>query len=377
MMPRAWRNLLAAVLLAASTVAAAHKGSDSYLTLDFAGDAVQGRWDIALADLDYVLHLDADGDGAITWGEVRVREADISAYALRSLAVRADGARCAPTVQRLEIDAHSDGAYAVLRLAGDCPRAAQVHVDYSLLFDADARHRGIARLDLGGEVRGAIFSPAQSSQAFSRADAPAWLTLRRFGADGVRHILTGWDHLLFLLALLLPVMLVREGRRWTGISPPRRALRDIIGLVTAFTLAHSVTLTLATLQWIALPSRWVETAIAASVLLAAIDNLVPILPRRRWLVAFAFGLVHGLGFASVLVDLALPPAKLAISLVGFNLGVEVGQLAAVALVVPVLFALRARRLYPRIAVGALSAVIAVLALGWLIERAFLITLLPA
>jgi hypothetical protein len=144
----------------------------------------------------------------------------------------------------------------------------------------------------------------------------------------------------------------------------------VLKVVTAFTLAHSITLTLAALGVVSLPSRVVESVIAASVVLAALDNLWGRLERRRWAMAFAFGLVHGFGFASVLADLGLPQDALVLALVGFNVGVELGQLAIVLVFLPVAFALRATAFYQ---VGVLkggSIVIALLAAWWFAERAF-------
>ncbi len=154
------------------------------------------------------------------------------------------------------------------------------------------------------------------------------------------HIWIGFDHILFLLSLLLPAVLIWRASRWQAVETFRAAFVDVFRIVTSFTVAHSITLSLATLGFVSLPSRWVESAIAASVVLAALNNLWPLFHGRRWMVAFGFGLIHGFGFASVLVDLGLPRETLVLALVGFNLGVEAGQLAIVALFLPLAFALR-------------------------------------
>ena len=371
---RAW---VAALLLLASFACAAHKASDSYLTLQVQGTSVTGQWDIALRDLNFALDLDADGDGAITWGEVRARHGEIAAFALGVLTLKADGAACTLTAARHLVDNHSDGAYAVMALAGTCPAEARaLEVDYRLLFERDAQHRGLLKLDLGQEVRSAIFSADRPSQSFATRDASRPQQFAAFVADGVKHMATGIDHILFLLALLLPAVLIRKDGRWEPAGELRTTLLKVTGIVTAFTVAHSITLTLATLGIASLPSRWVEAAIAASVLLTAIDNLVAFLPRRRWIVALAFGLLHGFGFASVLIDLQLPASSLALSLLGFNLGVEIGQLAVVAVFVPLAFLARGLHGYRRLALGAGSALIALVSLGWLVERAFLIPFMP-
>ena len=153
------------------------------------------------------------------------------------------------------------------------------------------------------------------------------------------------------------------------------AFKEVLKVVTAFTLAHSITLSLAALGYISLPSRWVESVIAASIIVAAVSNLVrDNLDNKRWgkpwLLAFAFGLIHGFGFASVLADLGLPQNALVTALIGFNVGVELGQLAIVAVFLPLAYWLRATKFYQ---VGVFkwgSILIALMALYWLVQRAF-------
>ena len=151
---------------------------------------------------------------------------------------------------------------------------------------------------------------------------------------------------------------------------------DVLRIVTAFTLAHSITLSLASLSVVSLPSRLVESTIALSVLLAALNNLWPAVGGRRWIVAFGFGLIHGFGFASVLADLGLPRDALVLALVGFNLGVEAGQLAIVGLFLPVAYGLRHTWIYRRMIFTRGSALIALVAAVWMMERVFVLKLLP-
>jgi hypothetical protein len=138
--------------------------------------------------------------------------------------------------------------------------------------------------------------------------------------------------------------------------------------VTAFTIAHSITLSLAALGWITPASRWVEAAIAASVLVAALNNVWPVVVRRVWLVAFSFGLIHGFGFAGALSELGLPDRARLAALVGFNLGVEIGQLLIVCLVLPLLYAVRNKQWYPRFVMPLASIIIAALAAWWMYLR---------
>ncbi|MGH8173495.1 MAG: HupE/UreJ family protein [Rhodanobacteraceae bacterium] len=369
----AWPKCIALLALAgAASPANAHKPSDSYLTINVSSSSgdVSGHWDIALRDLEIAIGLDANGDDAITWGELRRDSASIFDHALARLDLRADGTSCVVSRGDLLADTHSDGGYAVLNFTAHCAAPVQAFgVDYRLLFDIDPSHRGLLNLDLDGVVRTAVLSPSQSAQAFDLAHVSRGRQFLQFVADGVHHIWIGYDHLLFLISLLLPAVLIRCDGRWIPVGTLKSALLSVIAVVTAFTVSHSITLTLAALGVMGLPSRLVESGIALSVLLAALNNVWPQVTRRAWILAFAFGLVHGFGFASVLNDLGLPRDALALSLAGFNIGVELGQLAVVLVVVPLIFELRERRLYrPAVLVGG-SAIIAVVAATWFVQRA--------
>jgi hypothetical protein len=178
----------------------------------------------------------------------------------------------------------------------------------------------------------------------------------------------GYDHILFLLSLLLPAALVRENSSWRPKQRFSQAFWDVLAVVTAFTLAHSITLSLAALGYISLPTRWVESAIAASVAIAALNNIYPVFVHRRTWFAFSFGLIHGMGIASVLLDMGLPDGQRVLSLLGFNLGVEVGQLAIVSMALPLITLLSHYRYYPKLVMKSGSACIVIVALVWLAER---------
>jgi hypothetical protein len=357
----------------------AHKPSDSYLTLEVQADAITGRWDIALRDLDFALALDADGNGELTWGEVRARHADIAAYATQRLAVRADDRPCSITVGAQQIDEHTDGAYSVLPLSLSCeaPSPQALNLNYTLFADLDPQHRGLLKLAARGTTRTAVLGGAQAEQRFELGTVDRWRQFVDYVREGVWHIWIGLDHILFLLSLLLPSVLAWQAaqRKWQAVPRFGEAFVDVVKVVTAFTVAHSITLSLAALGVIDLPSRLVESVIAASIVVAALNNLRPLVVNRLWLVAFGFGLVHGFGFASVLADLGLPRDALVLALVGFNVGVEIGQLAIVVLFLPLAFALRRTRFYRRGVMVAGSLLIALLAAVWFVERAFAVKLL--
>ena len=393
--------LLVLVSLAAHTTAQAHKPSDSYLTLAAStpatatkGQVINAAWDISLRDLDYVLQLDRDGNGELTWGETRQREADIIKLATGALVVSSENQTCPwSATAPLSLEKHSDGTYAVLSLTAQCPTSAagssapkNISVTYSLFFDVDPSHRGLVQWLVPTQAGDApssqalIFSAESASQSLSLVPAGWWQTLSQYIVDGVWHIWIGYDHILFLLSLLLPAVLVRRANQsepaprglaqWDPAPTLRGSVVEVLKVVTAFTLAHSITLSLAALGVVSLPSRVVESVIAASVVLAALNNLRGTIDKRRWVMAFVFGLIHGFGFASVLADLGLPQGALVLALVGFNVGVELGQLAIVAVFLPIAFWLRATTFYR---VGVLtggSVIVALLASWWLVQRMF-------
>ena len=363
--------------LSALAPAQAHKPSDSYLTVTVQGGVVAGRWDIALRDLDFAIGLDANGDGNITWGEVRAQHTAIAAYAAARLALAADGAACPIEIGAQAVDEHTDGAYTVMPLRFACPKApSELTIQYTLFADIDPQHRGLLNLTVNGATRTAIFGPQEARQSFKLSETSRWKQLLDYGREGVWHIWIGFDHILFLLSLLLPAVGVWVACRWRPVETFGQAFWDVLRIVTAFTVAHSITLSLATLGLVSLPSRLVESAIAASVVLAALNNVWPVFHGRRWIVAFAFGLIHGFGFASVLIDLGLPQGALALALLGFNLGVECGQLAIVAAFLPLAFMLRRSWFYRRAVLLGGSLLIVAVAATWLIERVFNLKLLP-
>ena len=365
------------VLVVCQLSAWAHKASDSYLVVDVKGKQVTVQWDIALRDIDFALGLDGDGNAEITWGELRARQSDVAAWALSRLAVTRSGV-CPLDVTGLQVDDHTDGGYAVLHLHGVCPEATgALGMDYRLLFDLDKLHRGLLRLTLDGVTYTTVLSPTSGAVQFGVAQGSHWAQFGQYLVEGIWHIWIGFDHILFLLSLLLPAVLVLHMRRWQGVSSVGIAIREVLWVVTSFTAAHSITLSLAALGLVSLPSRLVESAIALSVVLAAANNLWPVVEHRRWLVAFGFGLIHGFGFASMLAELGLPADALVLSLLGFNAGVEVGQVAIVAGFLPVAFLLRNTRFYVRDVFGLGSWLAMLVALVWLVERAFDLKLVSA
>lgn len=378
MMPGWWRLVCLTLLLLSSASAFAHKGSDSYLDVRQAGGLLEARWDVALRDLDLELQLDSNQDRQLSWGEVRTRSQDIKNHLLARLTLSQGAKPCQLMGQpaSLSITRHSDGAYIVLAFLMSCPEENDaLRIDYRLLDGIDVLHRGILTLHTGSQVRTAVLQPGRQPVTLS-ANASHWQTFSSFLREGVHHLLSGYDHLLFLLCLLLPTPLVWRNKHWQPSVSGRSTFRDTVFVITAFTLAHSVTLALAALQIVNLPSQLVESVIAASIAIAALHNLRPVLTHRRWLLAGGFGLIHGFGFAGVLGELPLGIAERSVALAGFNVGVELGQLGFIVLFLPVLWWVRHYPIYIRFILPVSLLLIAFIALLWLVQRALNLQLIP-
>lgn len=402
---RTFCGLLALVSLAVAAPALAHKESDAYLSLhtDPANEHVlRGRWDIALRDLDFAIGIDSNRDGAITWGEVKAHRTAIERHALARLSIRGDGLHCTTAANDQKITRHTDGAYAVMEFTATCNKniPTTLSIGYRLFRDVDPYHRGIVTLRAGDKTAGAVLGPNKPVASLNLRQPSRWRQFKSFVGDGIWHIWTGFDHMLFLLALLFPAVLVRRrqnddrgsGRpalaaladsssllalssagpkyRWQAASGFWQVLLEVVKVVSAFTVSHSVTLSLAVLGIVALPSRLVESGIALSVIVAAFNNIYPIVRQRTWLIAFSFGFIHGLGFASALSGLNLPAGAMTASLGGFNVGVEIGQEAIVLAFLPFAWLLRNTRFYRIGLVRWGSWLIVAVAAGWLVQRAF-------
>jgi hypothetical protein len=367
-----WIGILAVTvfLVSGAITANAHTQSTAFLTLRVNQGQVDGEWHLALRDLEDAVGLDLNDDGQITWDELRSRKDNVCAYALSRLRIQAPAHQGILRATDLLVDNHSDGAYAVLRfVVDDLAEPSSLELHYQAFFDNDPRHRGLLRLESAGSSRLAVFSPDTPNQTFELRSGPASRTpASTFVLEGIWHIWRGYDHILFLLALLLPQVMRRQNGSWQPVLQVRPAVTNVLKIVTAFTVAHSITLSLAALGVVHLPTRLIESAIAGSVVLAALNNLTPFFAERGWMVAFGFGLLHGFGFANALRDLGLHSGQLALTLFGFNFGVELGQLAIVGVFLPLALSVRRLLFYPRVVLQLGSASIMAVSATWLAER---------
>jgi hypothetical protein len=372
-MKHAVRTLAAAALLWLLTplAAQAHIASNGFLVVQVRGQTLNGSMELAVRDVELAIGVDSNGDGKVTWAELRAAEPRLQLYVAQHLSFAAPNVACALSFQSLQVNQRVDGNYAWLPFMAHCPVAVQsLRIGYSLLDDIDPSHRGLLTLSDGATAQTAVLGGNASAAQFMLDRPSRARAFEEYLQAGIWHIWSGIDHLLFLLSLLLPAVLIRTAGHWEPVPRVRPAFLNILKVVTAFTLAHSITLSLAAFGLVRLPSRLTESVIAASIIVAALNNVFPLVTESRARIAFAFGLLHGFGFASVLADMGLPSGARVLSLLAFNLGIESGQLAVVLAVMPIIYLVRCAAVYRRSIMPWSSAAIAALALFWLVQRAF-------
>jgi hypothetical protein len=299
--------------------------------------------------------IDTDGDGAISPEELAAGRDAVARAAVAGLLVTADADPCPGSLDRAWVLEGEGGV--VFQVRYTCPKPPdRLTLAMPLLEGLPAGHRHLARVFRAGQAQTRVLDRAHATWTLagtgaiqtSSAAGLAWSMLKL----GVEHILTGADHLVFLLGLIL------VGGR----------LRSLVGVVSAFTLAHSITLALAALSIFAPSPRLVEPAIALSIAYVGVENLFVKDASKRWRITFPFGLIHGFGFAAALREIALPRAQIPIALVSFNLGVEVGQLGVLAIVLPLTVAARNATWFGDRGVKLLSLAIAIGGAALFVER---------
>lgn len=338
------------MLFAVATPAFSHPINVAYANIVIGGEGVTVTLSLNLFELDLVLGLDRDADARVDQGELHLAENRVVEYLSKRVIVAADDKTLPMTAEALRVTPGSDGKdllEATLRFAAERPATYTIRCEP--LTDLGSDHRTLAKISYHGQTEQFIFQKGVTYQSVPQTFTEVFAQFLKLG---VIHIFTGYDHVLFLLGLLLTAT----------------TLLDAVKIVTAFTVAHSVTLALAVLGIATPPARIVEAGIALSIVYIAVENLVSQNHRWRWVVSLCFGLVHGFGFANVLREMDLERSSLVSSLFSFNIGVELGQLAIVVLMLPALTVLRRARAFP-VMMKVASAVILVQGLWWFYKRA--------
>ncbi len=358
---------------------APHKLGESYVFLKFLDNEISMRLEIPLIELNEILELGIGDPLTADRAEVDTHMVKIREYVLDHFSLSHAGSPLQLNYTEYDFRHIEKANYVLIFMdadAGSIPEA--IEVTFDPFFDELPRHKSLLVVEENfrtgtfdnGEIPALVFSPSTRTQTLDLSDASMWKGFVSFVRSGVHHIWIGIDHILFLLALVLPSVVRREEKIWEARDSFKDAFIYVIKIVTLFTIAHSVTLALASLEIVTLPSRLVESVIAASVIIAAVDILYPVLGKRIMLVVFAFGLFHGFGFASNLTHIGLSGTQLVLALIGFNVGVEIGQVGIICVAFPVLFAIRRTWLYRRVLLPGGAAVFVLVAGLWLFERAF-------
>ena len=375
---------LALIALFLSSAASAHALNQGYIFLSLGEQPLSGRVEMTLADVNVALGLDLPSDGSATLADIEPHVDRIIDYVDARIEL-AEGGQTAPlTFGGPTLFATSFAHFIQIPFEAPSLSAEPDALDvlYGRLFDAKSDHRGMLVVENNWKTGTLqeeanvllVFEPGSERQVLDLSSS-SWL--RGFAnmiGLGTHHIWVGIDHILFLFALLLPAVVIRRDGAWRPVGGFRPALIHVIKVVTIFTVAHTITLSLAALNAVSLPSRLVESIIAISIAIAALDIFIPILRERIWVIVFAFGLFHGFGFASVLSEIGIPSSYVVPSLLGFNVGVELGQVAIVVVIFPLLYLVRQHFTYTRLLLPASAAGLIVVSLYWFTERAFLIDL---
>ncbi|MEL6109850.1 MAG: HupE/UreJ family protein [Planctomycetota bacterium] len=367
-----------------STSVLAHSVGESYVWLNVEDDRFSGRVEINLDDIREKLGIDvpkaASGDSDERQSVLAANEARILEYIDEHFHILDGDQRVAVEytpwpIRDLTAEEGNYARYGYTTAAGTVPD--RITIRNSLFCEGDPLHRSLVCIEKNdksgqefeGEFVAMVFGSHNPVQELDLTNIESLLRPRDFVWQGVLHIWIGTDHILFIVALLLPAVLVRKDGEWQPVPNFRQAFFSILKIVTVFTIAHSITLSMAALGLIDLESRLVESVIALSIILVAANTIRPRFNDKTWLIIFGFGLFHGMGFASVMSDLPFRMVHLVKVLIGFNVGVELGQLAIVAVVFPIIYLLRTLRFYqPAVLVGG-SSVIGLIACIWFIERA--------
>jgi hypothetical protein len=340
--------------------AIAHTSGSSFLSLkEQPNNRFIAQVDFDLRDLNQQLDMDANYDGALSWGEIRKSQSAIEALVASRTLFTSNALCISADYAPLSIAEHGTGPYARLTFALLCASSI-IEVNHAAWFALDPGHRALLEYtDIDGQRTQTLISKQSPTW---RAQESLALRVQRFLFEGVLHLVTGYDHLAFLLVLLLALM----RRQSTVPLPLQQTMRKSLVIVTAFTVAHSLTLVLAATGYVVLPSRPIEIIIAISVGIAALLNLWRGSASHGWKLAFVFGLVHGFGFAGALAELASDIDLLALA--AFNIGIELGQLAIALLVAPLMWVAFRDSRRERVGVPAVSIAIAGLAGYWAISR---------
>ncbi len=367
--------------LPAPVAAAAHAQGEDYVWVSFQETSIEGFFEIRFQDIEEKLGLALGGgaDGGLS--RVNATAGQVHAYIREHFSIGpVDGQPYALEFTTQDVTELPQGMFAQyhFRIDAGAPLPDLLRIQHGMFYEGDKLHRGLLLVEYNAktdteyppEYTAMVFSPSNGDQILDLTDIPGIMSPRDMIPQGVLHIWIGIDHILFLLALMLPTVLLLDQGRWKPVETFGGAFWNLLKIVTVFTVAHSLTLGLAALDLISVPSRLVESIIALSIILVALNNIFPRVQEGSLLIILGLGLFHGLGFATVMGHLPFRIVDLLKSVIGFNVGVELGQAAIVVVLFPILFALRKTKIYEPLVLRGVSGVLIVVAGWWFIQRAF-------
>ncbi|MEO0700956.1 MAG: HupE/UreJ family protein [Pseudomonadota bacterium] len=371
---------LSVILVLTAGVATAHRIDESYVYFQVTEDALTGRIEVTSKDLAQAFTF--DGDSRLpTNDQIEARADEIFDHFADRLLILAEGQRYPVTFTGLDFLDTDIATFALFSfdIPDLAPAPDAIEMSYEFLFnDVDPGHLGFALIESNTRtgVRkneshiSLTFGPGGGVQTLGLTADPPGKVFVDFVVHGIWHIWHGIDHLMFLAALLLAATMTRRDGHWAPTENLGRSMGVMVGLVTAFTLGHALAISLSAFGVIRFPSTWVEGAIALSIILVALANLMPGLQTRSGLALFAFGLFHGFGFVSVLPLLGADPMLKTVGLIGFTIGIELAQLAIVLVAFPVLYLVCNWRIYPMLALRLGSVGVIAIAAVWFAERSY-------
>ncbi|MEM9520768.1 MAG: HupE/UreJ family protein [Actinomycetota bacterium] len=375
-----------ALLVSLASPASAHRSDESYLYLDIGKTSLSGRVEMPYGDLRNVFGLSLEGTVEEIRAELTENLTPIQEYAKAKTRIGAQGEEWELTFDGLSLLAEAgvgvDGAgHAIFPFTVDLPLPTVpqlLETEFTPFLEEFADRSNIVLV--ANDWKREVVNEESNELLVVNADRPGgeidlgspnqWRNFTSSVELGLDHIKTGPDHIFFILVLLLTSVLVLQNLTWKPSPSFTYSFGRVVIVATMFTIAHSITFTLAGLDLIPLPpSKFTETLIAVSIGAAALHNLRPVLGHREWALAFAFGLFHGMGFAGLVSDLDIGRRSQLVSLLGRNVGIEIGQLIIIAIVFPGLFLLRRTRYYTML-LHFFSVALAVVSLVWVFERVF-------
>ena len=371
---RLWLTQTLVLFCVYGNLAMAHQTGNSYLTVSEADGRLQLEIDFIVRDLGNLLQAPGQpNEPPPAPDKLLSLQAPITTAIQKSLTIAVDEQAIPLEFLTQSVVLHNDGLYVRQRFSGSAlPLDAKfIVVRYEFFTQNDKLGRAFFKLVMRNDEISSVFDQASSIQRFALGETKRWSTIGLFTKEGAKHIWEGADHLLFLLTLLLPglMLTIRLADASGNLLPTNRAAEKFtLKVVTAFTLAHSITLACSVFGWVSLPDKLIESLIALSIMVSALLNLQTRFHISHWKLAFLFGLIHGMGFANGLKELGLSSSYFLETLFAFNLGVELGQLSAVILVaVPVLLLARQAEAKQRVLKYGSIAVL-LTSMVWLAQR---------